>query len=65
MKMYIKLFIAAVILFMLPTGGLTQLIAFLCVAAGIIILIYQGITEVTNKSNTPKKKKNSTPPWEE
>ena len=62
MKTYTKLFIAAVILFFLPTGGLTQLIALFCFAAGMILLICKGVTEITGKNNSPNKDK--TPPWE-
>ena len=80
MKIYTKLFIAAVILFILP-GGLTQLLALLCFIAGLILLIVQNITEIKNKNKTPnqqhyaeawkayedvskKKKQDTTPPWE-
>lgn len=63
MKMSTKLFIAAVILFVLPSP-LTALLSFLCVVAGLALLFFQGIMEIINKNKTPKKGKDTTPPWE-
>lgn len=77
MKMYKKLFIIGAILSIL--GILTRLTIVMafstpCFIAGFILLVIQGITEITNK-NKPQKgnytytynkqKHNTTPPWEE
>ena len=63
MKMHTKLFIAGAILLIIP-GGLTALFGFLCIIGGFILLITKGITEITNKNNTPNNSKSNTPPWE-
>ena len=53
MKTYTKLFIAAVILFFLPTGGLTQLIALICFVVGIISLTNEK-TESRSNGTAPR-----------
>lgn len=63
MKMYTKLFIAAAILILLPIRG-TESLGLLCFIAGLILLIVQGVSDTTNKNNTPHSGKSNTPPWE-
>ena len=63
MKTYTKLFIAGIILFIVPLV-ITKLLSMFCFAAGFILLICKGITEITNKNNAPHRDKSNTPPWE-
>ena len=59
MKMYTKLFIAGIIFFLLSAfARMLFVIPFsaLCFIGGFILLIVQGITEITNKEKTPNKK---------
>lgn len=65
-----KLFIAAVIFFVLGVilprklMPLTVTLTVLCFVAGFALLIFQGIMEIINKNKAPKKGKDTTPPWE-
>ena len=82
MKMYTKLFITGIIFFLLAViTRLTMIFSVFCFLGGFILLIVQGITEITDKNKTPskkdyaeawkayedvtKKRKNDKAPWEE
>ena len=57
MRMYTKLFIAGIIFFLLAViTRFTMIFAVFCFLGGFILLIVQGITEITNKSNAPSEK---------
>lgn len=51
MKLYTKLFIAGAVLFILPP---TTIFCIPCLGAGFILLIVQGITEITNRNAAPR-----------
>ena len=57
MKMYTKLFIAGAIFFALAII-IRSLMVFstFCFIGGFILLIVQGVTEITNKNKTPSEK---------
>ena len=57
MKMYTKLFIAGIIFFLLAViTRFTMIFSVFCFLGGFILLIVQGVTEITDKNKTPSKK---------
>ena len=57
MKMYTKLFIAGIIFFLLTLiTRFTIIFSVFCFLGGFILLIVQGITEITSQNKAPSEK---------
>lgn len=57
MKMYTKLFIAGIIFFLLAViARFTMVFSVFCFIGGFILLICQGIMEITSKDKMPSEK---------